>query len=109
MIRIMAVFVLLLVLVGCGGTSSRGPAAEIDGPWSGTWRSSRGGGGTTQVTFNQDGTTIGGSVRITGSPCLSTGTLSGTITSSNVSFGAVSGPHGMRFTATVGATTMTGS
>jgi hypothetical protein len=99
---------LALVLSACSGQPAA-PAASINGPWSGTWTSSRGGGGSVQTTFTQDGSEISGSVSVGGSPCLSTGTLSGTITSSNVSFGAVSGSHGIQFTATVGTDAMSGT
>lgn len=97
----------LVFLVACGGSGA--PMANVEGSWAGTWRSSRGQGSTLIASFAQSDTSITGTVRVNGSPCLSTGTLSGTASNRGVTFGAVSGSHGISFRGRVSGNRMTGS
>ena len=103
-----AVVVLVLVLAACGGPAPQ--TADVAGQWAGTWTSDEiEAGGSLEATFAQTGNEISGTVTIDGSPCLATGTITGSVSSSNVTFGAVSGPDGIEFSGTVGATSMNGT
>lgn len=66
-------------------------------------------GGNVNAQFVHAGETLTGTVSITGSPCLVNGTVNGTVSGADVAFGAVSGSHGIRFTAQLGENTMTGT
>ena len=102
-----AAFVLMLALAAC--SSPAVPEIEVAGEWVGTWESSGGPSGSVEATFTQVDGELSGTVNIGGTPCLSTGTLSGSVSSTNVTFGAVSGSDDIEFTGTVGATVMDGT
>lgn len=102
-----AALVLVLALAACG--SPVAPKVEIAGQWAGTWSSTSGAGGSVEATFAQVDDEISGTVIIGDTPCLSTGTLSGSVSSTNVTFGAVSGADEIEFTGTVGATVIDGT
>lgn len=108
-IQVTAVGAALLVLAACGAAppAERG---EAHGSWEGTWTSTLlREGGDVNAQFIHSGVTLTGSVSITGSPCLVTGTVDGTVDGADVAFGAVSGSHGIRFTAQLGQDTMSGT
>lgn len=72
--------------------------ASLAGNWSGTWQSTANdGGGNVSATFTHEGSTLRGSVTLTGSPCLETGTINGTIDGQGVSFGAIGNDDEVRF------------
>lgn len=107
-LRAAVVAAAVLVLAAC---SSAAPTerGEVHGGWQGTWTSSLGVGGAVNAQFVHEGGTLTGVVSITNSPCLVNGTVNGSVTGDNVAFGAVSGGHGIQFTARLGDATMTGS
>lgn len=94
--------ILLLVAVAAVLTacSSGGgvDALPLAGTWQGTWNSNTGPGGSVSVEFEQEGNSLTGTVQITGSPCLTNGTVTGNVSSSGATFGAVQGPHQITFT-----------
>jgi tetratricopeptide (TPR) repeat protein len=63
---------------GGGGGGGGGDPAELNltGNWVGTWTGST---GNISLTLNQTNTSVTGNVSITGSECISTGSLSGTV------------------------------
>jgi hypothetical protein len=89
------------------GTAS---PADVSGSWSGNWNSAdKVSGGSVSANFEQSGTSFSGSVTIGGSPCISNGSVSGTISGSDISFGVVSGASTITFTATVTLDSMNGT
>lgn len=84
---------------------------DLTGSWSGSFVSTvEDGGGTLDVVLQQDGGTLTGSVDLTGSPCLSSGSVSGTVSSDGASFGAVQGADTVVFSAsTIGDASMSGT
>ncbi len=54
---------------------------DLSGNWSGDWQSSQaGGGGSLAAALTQSDTIVTGTLELSGSPCFSGGTLSGTLT-----------------------------
>ena len=102
---------LTLGLAACGQSSGpTGAQGEMHGAWQGTWRSSvLGRGGAANASFSHIGGNLTGTVTISGSPCLVTGAVTGSVNGDNVTFGAVSGSHGIRFTAVLGTAALTGN
>jgi pectate lyase len=106
--RLLGLLILSLALSACGGGG--GGPVNVTGDWSGTWTSSRGSGSTLSATLLQSGTSVSGTAQVGGSPCLSTGDVSGTVSGSGATFGVVSGSHGITFTANrITASSMTGT
>ena len=83
----------------------------IAGDWSGTWQSGRAKSvkGTFHVTFNQTGEAFTGSIQVSGSECVSNGTVSGTLTGNAISFGAVQAEETIAFDGTVDGNSMSGT
>jgi hypothetical protein len=73
--------------------SSAPTALGLGGKWSGTWTdtSPDSSSGTFSLTWAQTGSTLAGTIKVSGTPCLSGGTVTGTINGGTISFGAVSG------------------
>lgn len=71
---------------GGGGTSAR----TLAGIWSGTWTNSTPDmlSGSLDITLEQSGSKLSGSLAMSGSPCLAYGTLSGTFDGTRVEFRA---------------------
>lgn len=90
---------LALLLAAC--TSAPASGDSLAGEWSGTFTSNilPGQGGTIQASLTQVGSSISGSVTLTGSPCLRNGQVSGTAGSDGASFGAVEGDDRVNFEA----------
>ncbi len=65
---------------------------DITGTWAGTWQSSEdGSSGRFEVKFAQTGQQLAGSIRVTGSTDIRSGTIAGAIQGGRVTFGAISG------------------
>ena len=98
---------MVVFLAACG---SGGPAAQIDGEWRGTWNSNTGPGGSVTADFEQVGSNLSGTISLSGSPCLTNGTISGSSDAGGATFGAVEGSHRITFTArSEGANRMSGT
>lgn len=84
---------------------------DLTGTWSGSFTSTvEDGGGTLEAVLQQDGSTLTGTVNVTGSPCISSGSISGTVSAAGASFGAVQGPHTVAYsTSSVGDASMSGT
>lgn len=91
--------------------SQSGAAGAIQGPWDGTWTStsSPGSSGTFHIDFTQSGDQLNGSITITNTPCITTGTITGVLTGSQITFGAVKGGQTIAYTGMVSGTSMSGT
>jgi len=85
--------------------------AGLSGQWSGAWQdtSPDQSGGTFVVTWTQTGSVLAGSIMVKGTPCLTTGQVTGSLSGSSISFGAVSGRVTISYTGTVASDTMKGT
>ncbi len=85
--------------------------AGLAGQWSGKWQdtSPDTGGGTFALTWTQSGNTLAGSITVHGAPCLTTGTVTGTLNGSAISFGAVSGQVKITYDGSYSGNTMQGT
>lgn len=107
MLRVGAFALLAVVLAACASSQ---PPAELDGSWRGTWSSSSDrGGGMVSATFTRSETAITGRVTIGGSPCLTSGNITGEVTGSSVTFGAVQGSDRVNFTGRITGGTLSGT
>lgn len=92
-------FTLGLVILIAACSSGGGSGESFRGDWRGTWNSNIGPGGSLEASFVQEGSSLTGTVSLSGSPCLSNGTISGTTNRTGATFGAVDGAHRISFTA----------
>lgn len=104
---------LAVLAIGCALALVDGSAAQsgvdITGAWTGTWQSSEGGSGRFEVHFAQAGQKLSGSIRVTGSIDIRTGTIDGMIRENRATFGAISGGSTLiTFTGTFTARTGSG-
>lgn len=65
--------------------------------------------GTFQVIWTQKGSTVSGTITISGTECLTAGTVTGTLSGSTITFGAVQGQRSVAYTGTVSSTSMHGT
>lgn len=72
---------------GDGGTDN----VDISGDWRGTWNDGSGGSGAINLNLSQSGTSVGGSATVTGSDCLSSGDVSGSVAGDQARLTIVSG------------------
>lgn len=94
--RAACIFVAAALLLTACAPATR--PTSLAGTWSGTWRSAHiDQGGNVSATFTHVGNTLSGSVALAGSPCLATGTLSGTVDGQGVSFGAIGSDDEVEF------------
>lgn len=91
--------------------SDSGSADAIEGPWDGTWTSTStpGASGTFHIEFTQSGDQLNGSITITNSPCITTGTISGALDGNSITFGAVKGSQNVAYTGTISGSSMSGT
>jgi hypothetical protein len=86
-------------------------ALGLAGVWNGTWQdtSPDTSSGTFAVTFTEAGSALSGTIAVKGTPCLTSGTVTGTITGSTISFGAVSGQVTITYDGSVSGSKMQGT
>ncbi len=93
-----------LFFIQCSSSSSSNNGGynetNLTGNWSGTWSSYSAVSGDIQASMIQNGDNISGTVSIMGSPCISGGTFSGTVSGNSIFFGIVSETDAIDFTAT---------
>lgn len=94
----------MLLFIQCSSSSSTNNREYIEtnltGNWSGSWSSDSAISGGLQASMIQSGDNIIGTASVTGSPCLSSGTVSGTVSGNNIFFGVVTETDAINFTAT---------
>ncbi len=91
---------------------SASPASGgVAGSWNGTWhdKTPDQAAGSFVVTLAQNGTALTGSITVKGTPCLSAGTVTGTVNGTAISFGAVSGRIQISYSGSISGTTMKGT
>jgi len=86
-------------------------AAGLAGVWNGTWQdtSPDTSSGTFAVTFTVVGNNLAGSIAVKGTPCLTSGTVTGMVNGSTISFGAVSGKVTITYDGSVSGSKMAGT
>ena len=111
----MVPFVIPVTYHVCGAAdpcASSAPSANpsIAGTWHGSWVSETYVGltGGFTIQFAVKGTALSGMISITGTQCLSGGTISGTLAGSKITFGAVQGEETIAYSGTWSGTTMGG-
>lgn len=114
---LLVTLIALLTLIGCGGGAGPDGSGLADrsgvltGEWRGTFESSfpfRGSGTVAAELWHGSSGTLEGTLSLTGSPCLSTGAISGTASENETAFGAVSGPDEVTFDASYTADEIAG-
>ena len=85
-------------------------SCNLTGYWGGTWDSSNGiNGGNLSATLTESGSSLSGTVSITGSPCILSGSVSGTVVGNTVTLGSVSGSDQISFSGTCTGTSIGGT
>jgi hypothetical protein len=65
--------------------------------------------GTFTIDFEQDGSALSGTISIEGTPCLTGGSISGTVVGNEIEFGAVEGEVEVDYRGSVAGDTMGGT
>jgi len=92
--------------------SSEDDGDDVSGTWSGTWQNTSpdDASGAFEMTLEQEGSTMTGSIVVDGTPCLTTGEISGVVSNGEIQFGAVKAQSEIVFTGSLGeGDTMGGS
>jgi hypothetical protein len=84
---------------------------DLNGTWTGTWQNSTPdqASGTFELTWARKASTMTGSIVIRGTPCLTGGSVSGTLSGAAISFGAVSGQVHVSYDGTIAGSHMSGT
>jgi hypothetical protein len=92
-------------------TTPPNQAAGLSGTWTGTWANSvpDHSTGAFTVVWTQSGANLSGTITITGTPCLTGGSITGTVGGSTISFGAVNGQVHVDYTGVISGSTMAGT
>lgn len=102
----------VLSTLGSGGGGGGGETVTIDltGNWRGTWNSSVANySGNLSGTLTHSGTSISGTMNVTGSPCISSGTVSGTGAGGSFSASIDSGQDSLQLQGSYTATSISGT
>jgi hypothetical protein len=95
---------------GGGGDDGGGnTAVNISGDWRGTWNDGGGGSGAISLNLTQNDTTVNGGATVSGSECISTGEVSGSVAGDQVRLTVVSGADQMTFSAVYSASALYGN
>jgi hypothetical protein len=104
-----------VALVAAGGSSGGGggkttppSVANITGDWRGTWNDAGGTSGEISLSLEQSKASVSGSALLTGSECISNGTVSGNVSGNNVTLTIDAGTEQATFTATFNQNALTG-
>jgi hypothetical protein len=91
-------------------SSSESGSSGVVGRWNGTWTTTSGpaGSGGFRIDFTQSGNDLTGAIVIAGTPCITTGTITGTLSGNTISFGAVQGSQTISYSGTVSGNSMSG-
>ncbi len=93
-------------------TPTQANTGGISGIWNGQWANQTPdtATGTFSVQLIQQGSTLTGNISIVGTPCLTGGSVTGTINGSAINFGVVEGQVTVNYTGTItGSNTMSGT
>ena len=91
--------------------TTTGGVTGLAGTWIGHWANTvpDQAAGTFQLHWTQSGATLAGTIVIGGTPCLSGGTITGHVSGSTITFGAVHGSVTVTYTGTVAGKSMHGT
>ena len=96
-----------------GGAVSTTPApasGAVAGTWNGTYENtSPAGSGTFTINFTQTGSTLSGTISVQNTPCITEGTITGTLNGTTIAFGAVKGAVTIAYQGTLSGDTMSGT
>lgn len=83
----------------------------LAGIWGGDYASTStpGSTGTFIIDWTQTGSTLGGTISVTNTPCVTEGTITGTVEGEQITFGAVEGAYSIAYEGTVSGDTMSGT
>ena len=86
-------------------------ATGLSGTWSGHWANSvpDQSTGSFTISWTQSGDQLSGTIVINGTPCLTGGSITGTVHGSSITFGAVHGEVSVDYTGAVAGNTMSGT
>ena len=87
-------------------------SGDVAGTWNGTYESttSPGANGTFTMVLDLSGGTLSGTITVTDTPCITNGTVDGSVQGSHITFGAVKGAQQtIGFTGTVSGDQMSGT
>ena len=86
-------------------------ASGLAGQWNGTWQNSQPdhASGTFTLKWTQTGSNLSGTITINGTPCLTGGTIAGTVNGGAISFGVVSGEVQVSYDGSVSGNKMQGT
>lgn len=85
-------------------------SSVLDGTWTGTYESSATSDrGTVKIDWKQSGQQLAGTIVVSNTPCVSNGTISGTVSGTTIAFGAVKGATTIAFTGTLSGKTIFGT
>ena len=100
-----------LALSGGGGGDDDGGGGggdtpyDVSGNWRGTWTDSDNNSGDIVLSITQDGTSLTGNASVSGSECISTGTISGSVSNTTLDLTITSGTDRASYSATYDAST----
>jgi|KBSSwiStaDraftv2_1062776.scaffolds.fasta_scaffold137931_2 hypothetical protein len=86
-------------------------SAGLSGTWTGTWgnQTPDQSTGTFTLTWSQNGNNLAGTITITGTPCLSGGSITGSVSGSTITFGAVQGEVEVKYSGSIAGQSMSGT
>ncbi len=110
--KILGLLLLCGCLVGCGSSGSSSSSPSLTGNWQITINSTAfGATGTGSGAVQQNGSSVTGTLTLSGTPCATTASLSGSISGTTVTLQLEEGDQlvNLRGTANSGLTSMSGS
>ena len=94
--------------LGGGGGGGPDPPPDVAGDWRGIWTDSTGNSGEILLSMAQSDTSLSGTASVSGSECISTGNVTGSVTTdSKLDLTITSGPNRASFVATYNNSTKT--
>jgi hypothetical protein len=100
----------LAMLGSCGGDDEAqcGGFADVHGTWSGSWTGASGAHGPAVAVFTQSGSTLSGTITLSGTSCPIMGPIDGTICNQALSLTETSMGNTVGISLTLSGSTMTG-
>jgi hypothetical protein len=86
-------------------------SSGLSGQWVGTWANQTPdhSTGALSLTWTQTGSALAGTITIDGTPCLSGGSITGTVIGNAIQFGTVSGQVVVNYTGQISGATISGT
>lgn len=108
--RMLAAVLLMTIVIpvaGCSGSDASGSGggsdADLAGHWTGRWQNSspNSATGTFTLDWSEKGSDLSGIINIDNTPCLSSGSVIGSLDGDQITFGVVSGETTVDYTGAV--------